>query len=85
MGQLRRRVVQTHSLEERLTQRAKELFKQAAALPPGIKKEALKKLARQAEVAAHMSEWLSSPEASTFHPRDLVASVGTKKRRNAVG
>ncbi|MGY3529275.1 hypothetical protein [Bradyrhizobium sp. USDA 4452] len=61
MGQVRRRVKQTNSLEERLFERAKELCDQAAMLAPGIEKEALLKLARQAEAGASMTEWLRGP------------------------
>ena len=58
MGPKRRRVKQTNSLEERLLERARQLRQQAAALSPGIEKEALLKLARQAEAGAGMTEWL---------------------------
>ncbi|MTV14087.1 MULTISPECIES: hypothetical protein [Bradyrhizobium] len=61
MGQVRRRVKQTNSLEERLIERAKELRDQAETLAPGIEKEALLKRAHQAEAGASMTEWLSSP------------------------
>nr|WP_249159733.1 hypothetical protein [Bradyrhizobium tropiciagri] len=57
----RRRVVQTDSLEARLLERARQLREKAAARAPGIEKEALLKLARQAEQGASMSEWLTSP------------------------
>lgn len=58
MGQIRRRVRHTNSLEARLVERARELREQAAALAPGIEREALLKLARQAEAGAGMTEWL---------------------------
>ncbi|MHC2333428.1 hypothetical protein ACVIW0_002717 [Bradyrhizobium sp. USDA 4454] len=61
MGQVRRRVRQTNSLEERLIERAKELRDQAATLAPGIEKEALLKLARQAEAGVGMTVWLRDP------------------------
>lgn len=61
MGQTRRRVKQTRSLEERLGDEAKALREKAKSLPPGAEKEALLKKARQAETGAHMSEWLASP------------------------
>lgn len=86
MGQMRRRVVQMHSLEERLARRAKQLFKQVAALPPTIKTEAVRVLARQAEVAALMSEWVSAPGASILHLKGASRlSRHQKKRRDAVG
>ncbi|MGY4573405.1 hypothetical protein ACVWY5_006475 [Bradyrhizobium sp. USDA 3256] len=61
MGQLRRRVIHTDSLEARLLESARQLRNQAAALAPGIEKEALLKLARQAEAAASMTDWLRPP------------------------
>ena len=58
MGQIRRRVKHADSLEARLLERAKQLREQAAAAVPGIEKDALLKLARQAEAGASMTEWL---------------------------
>ena len=59
---LRRRIKQSLSLEERLSQEAKRLREEAKLLPPGAAREALLRTARQAETGSHMSEWLSSPE-----------------------
>ncbi|QOZ37879.1 hypothetical protein [Bradyrhizobium sp. CCBAU 53421] len=59
----RRRVKQTHSLEERLTEEANILRDQARTLPQGIDREALLKKARQNEEAAHIAAWLGSPTA----------------------
>ena len=59
---LRRRIKQSLSLEERLSQEAKRLREEAKLLPPGAAREALLRKARQAETGSHMSEWLSSPE-----------------------
>ena len=54
--------VQTdHPLEERLTEQAKRLRKEAQGIPPGIEREKLIRRARQAETGSHMSEWLRSP------------------------
>ncbi|SDF12700.1 hypothetical protein SAMN05216337_104551 [Bradyrhizobium brasilense] len=61
MGLIRRRVVQTETLEERLEGHAKELRDRAKAMPAGVEKEALLKRARQAETGAHISEWIQSP------------------------
>lgn len=58
----RRRIKQTLSLEERLSEEAKRLREEAKLLLPGAAREALLRKARQAETGAHMSEWLSSPE-----------------------
>jgi pantothenate kinase len=55
-----RRIEQTTSLEERLAERALALRAKARALH-GIEREHLMRQARQAEIAAHMSEWLTSP------------------------
>ena len=57
----RRRFRQTLSLEERLIAEAKSLREKARTLPTGIEKERLLQKARQADTAAHVSEWLSSP------------------------
>jgi predicted trehalose synthase len=57
----RRRFTQTTTLEERLTEEAKRLRKQAQGTPPGIERERLVRRARQAETASHLSEWLNSP------------------------
>lgn len=57
----RRRFKQPAPLDQRLTEQAERLRKEARETPPGIARERLIRLARQAETAAHMSEWLSSP------------------------
>lgn len=57
---LRRRFKQTETLEERLASEARRLREEARLLPPGpARSEALRK-ARQAETAAHLSDWLRS-------------------------
>ncbi|MCC8937592.1 hypothetical protein XH93_32275 [Bradyrhizobium sp. CCBAU 51753] len=57
----RRRVKQIHSLETRLANEAKELREQARCLPPGAKREALLRKARNDENTAYLAEWLCSP------------------------
>ncbi|NEU94502.1 hypothetical protein [Bradyrhizobium uaiense] len=57
----RRRFRQMHWLIERLLAEAKSLREEAKALPIGIAKERLLQKARQADTAAHLSQWLSSP------------------------
>jgi hypothetical protein len=57
----RRRLKQTTPLEERLDEEAKRLREEAKLLPPGMAREHAIRKARQAEVGAHMSEWLRSP------------------------
>ena len=61
MQQHRRRFKQVQSLEERLADEAQRLRKEAQGTPPGVERERLIRRARQAEVGAHMSEWLRSP------------------------
>jgi hypothetical protein len=57
----RRRVVQSSPLEVRLAEEAKILREQAKMLPHGPQRETLLRRARQNEVGAHMTEWLTSP------------------------
>jgi hypothetical protein len=57
----RRRIVHIDTLQERLATEAKRLREEAKKLKPGAEREALLRLARQAEIGSHMSEWLSSP------------------------
>jgi hypothetical protein len=61
MQQQRRRFRQTISLKERLAEEAKRLREAARLLPPGAVRQAALRKARQAEIAAHLSEWLQSP------------------------
>lgn len=56
----RRRFKQTTSLDQRLEEQAKRLRQEACGTPPGVERDRLIRRARQAEVAAHMNEWLSS-------------------------
>lgn len=57
----RRRVAQVKTLEARLLERANELRDKAAAAVPSAEREALLKLAGQAEAGARMAEWLLWP------------------------
>ena len=69
----RRRFKRETPLDQRLEDHAKRLRKEAKGTPAGIKRDDLIRRARQAETAARMSEWLSSPDCS--HPskyRDLT-------------
>jgi hypothetical protein len=50
------------ALDQRLLQQAERLREEARGTQPGIQRDKLLRLARQAETGAHMSEWLSSPE-----------------------
>jgi hypothetical protein len=57
----RRRFKQEKPLEQRLEDHAKRLRDEARGTPPGIKRDDLIRRARQAETAARMGEWISSP------------------------
>jgi hypothetical protein len=59
---MRRRFKQNLSLEERLSEEAKRLRKEAKSLPPGPDRDIMLRKARQCETGSHMSEWLRSPE-----------------------
>jgi hypothetical protein len=58
MQQPRRRFNQIQSSEERLTDEAVDLKKRADGMPPGVERDRLLRLARQAETGSQMSEWL---------------------------
>lgn len=57
----RRRVKHIVSFEDRLAYEAHRLREQARLVPPGRDRDSLLRRARQAETAAHISEWLTSP------------------------
>jgi hypothetical protein len=57
----RRRFKQAKSLEERLAEEAKRIHDEAEAMPPGLSRERLVRMARQAATASRLSEWLRSP------------------------
>ena len=59
--QERRRFQQKLSLQERLALFAKAARQNAALLRPGAEKDELLLKARQADTAAHLNEWASSP------------------------
>jgi hypothetical protein len=58
---LRRRFKKLPPLDLRLAEQAKRLRKEAQGTPPGVERDKLIRQARQAETAAHMQDWLSSP------------------------
>jgi hypothetical protein len=58
--QQRNRFKQTVSLEDRLAEEARRLREAARLRPPGAVRDAALWKARQAELASHMSESLSS-------------------------
>lgn len=57
----RRRFKQSDSLEHRLDDEAQRLRQEAMKTSSGDEREQLMRKARQAETAAHISEWLRSP------------------------
>jgi hypothetical protein len=58
----RRRRKQLQSLKQRLIEQAKRLREEAKLKGPGVERETLVRKARQVETAAHIDEWLSSPD-----------------------
>jgi hypothetical protein len=56
-----RRLKENALLGQRLTEQAKRPREEARPMPPGIERERLIRQARQAETAAHIQEWLTSP------------------------
>jgi hypothetical protein len=52
---------QPQSPKERLADEARMLREEAKLLPPGSVRDAAIRAARQADIGAHMSEWLNSP------------------------
>lgn len=61
MQQQRRRFKQKLSFQERLASFATDARRTASLLPPGAEKDELLRKARQADTAAHLNEWASSP------------------------
>jgi hypothetical protein len=58
--ELRRFKLRT-SPEKRLLQQAEEMRKIADTLPPGSEREQLLRKAKNADTAAHINDWLTSP------------------------
>ena len=56
---------QRRGFDQRLGEQAKRLRKEAQGTPPGIERDKLIRLARLAETAARMDEWLSSSHLRT--------------------
>jgi hypothetical protein len=59
--QRRRRIKQIDPLDKRLSEEAERLRQEAEDTPASAEHERLIRRARQAETAAHVIEWLSSP------------------------
>ncbi|MBR1279654.1 hypothetical protein [Bradyrhizobium sp. AUGA SZCCT0283] len=59
--QKRRRIKHEKSFEQRLAEEAQRFREAAEVISPGMAQELLLKRARMAEAAAHMNQWLKSP------------------------
>jgi hypothetical protein len=59
--QMRRRINQSTTLEERLALEAIRIREMVKIMPAGTEREALIRKARELEVGAHMEQWLNSP------------------------
>jgi hypothetical protein len=57
----RRRVMHSEPLDKRLVQEALRLKEVAKSLRPGKRRQEMIRKARQAEMAASITHWLSSP------------------------
>ena len=57
----RRRFKQITSLEQRLAEEAQRLREQAKKLPPGPDRERLLRKAREDDMVAQMTGWITSP------------------------
>jgi hypothetical protein len=57
----RRRFKNVLSFPDRLANESNRLREEAEALPHGPERDAILRTARQADIASHMDEWLSSP------------------------
>jgi hypothetical protein len=57
----RRTFKKSAPLNQRLDEQANRLRKEAKGIPPGLEREKLIRQARQAETAAHIDKWLTSP------------------------
>lgn len=57
----RRSFKNTLTFPERLTKEAERLRMEAETKPPGQERNDLLRKARQAETAAHIDQWVSSP------------------------
>jgi hypothetical protein len=65
-----RRLKQTQPPAERLLLRAQRLRKEAQAMPHGIARERLVRLARQADTGAQVSAWLRSSRPPVGGPQE---------------
>ena len=61
LGMQRRRYKNTLTFPDRLAKEADRFRQEAEAKPPGQERDELLRKARQAETAAHIDQWISSP------------------------
>jgi uncharacterized coiled-coil DUF342 family protein len=59
--EMRSRFKQVVSLKDRLIQQAQNFRRQAEEMPAGVQRDELMRKARQAEMTAHLDDWISSP------------------------
>ena len=74
----RRRIKHEKTFQERLAEEAIRFKEAAKDLPPGTARELLLRRARQAETAAHIDEWLTSPR---LHPPKELESFAASEER----
>ena len=58
---MKRQLIHTQSLEQRLGIQAERLRKEARGTPPGVERSRLIRKARLAETGSQLSDWLRSP------------------------
>jgi hypothetical protein len=56
-----RHIEHVHPLDERLAQEAVRLREAAKVMKPGATRQQMLRKAREAEIAAHITSWISSP------------------------
>jgi hypothetical protein len=64
----RRRFKNMLTFPDRLAKEAERFRQEAETMPPGQERDDLLRKARQAETAAHIDEWLSSPSLKAPTP-----------------
>ncbi len=75
----RRHFTHINTFKERLAEESRRFKEAADQLPPGTARELLLRRARQAETAAHINKWLTSPGLQP--PAEALTSLppGEKK------
>jgi len=77
MAQQRKRVKHTTTFEQRLAAEAQEFMEAAEKQPAGsVARELLLRRARQAQTAAHINDWLTSPGLRP--PKELENRAGAE-------